>query len=229
MVDILAFGSHPDDLEFGCGGILARCAASGMTIVMADLTRGEKGTHGTVEEREQEAYAAAKLIGAQRVFLDFSDCEIVDSYEGRLEIVKLIREYSPRLVIAPHISGSQTHPDHLATGTMVRYACRYSRFKNVLPNIPIHRPQGVLHYFNTAVIPSDPDFLMDVSAYVEVWKKMMLSHETQHRGNNYTDSVLKKSAYFGALMSVEYAQGLVKVNPIVIDDINAIATSTREL
>src|ERR1700722_3553530 len=101
MVDILAFGAHPDDIEFGCGGILAKAVGRGHTVLFVDLTSGEKGSNGTPAIREKEAREAARLVGAERLFLGFVDCEIVDTYEGRLKLVQVLREYKPRLVLAP--------------------------------------------------------------------------------------------------------------------------------
>src|SRR5688572_843706 len=98
MTDILVFGVHPDDIEFSCGGILARMAAAGKSIVMVDLTSGEKSTNGSPEERRKEGEEAAKVINAKRIFLDFVDCEVFDTYEGRLKLVKVIREFRPKLV-----------------------------------------------------------------------------------------------------------------------------------
>ncbi|SCA64141.1 hypothetical protein SCG7086_CF_00050 [Chlamydiales bacterium SCGC AG-110-P3] len=105
MVDILAIGAHPDDIEFGCGGIIAHQAALGYSIVMVDLTLGQKGTNGTPEQRRQEGINAAEVIGAKRLFLDFEDCQVYDTYEGRLKIVEVIRTYKPRLVLAPYWKG----------------------------------------------------------------------------------------------------------------------------
>ena len=224
-IDILAFGAHPDDLEFGCGGILARAASEGKSIVMVDLTRGQKGTYGTPEKRQKEGDASSAVIKAIRVFLNFTDCEVFDTYEGRLELVKVIRKYKPKLVLAPYWKGEQTHPDHMACGVMARYACRYARFKNLLPELSIHWPEGILHYGNVM----QPDFLIDVSSHIENWKKMMAAHESQHTANNYSDWVLKRAACLGVGIRVEYAQGLTKGNPVAIADIMTIAKTSREI
>ena len=185
MVDILAIGAHPDDIEFACGAILAKMADQGKSIVMADLTLGEKGSCGTPETRRKESESAASVIGAKRVFLDFVDCEIVDSYKGRLKLVSLIREHQPRLVIAPMWKGEQNHPDHLACGLMARYACRYARFRNILPDTPTHWIEGILHCPPPA--NEVADILIDVSGYVDIWVKMMQCHKTQMQTFPYDD------------------------------------------
>lgn len=227
MVDILAFGAHPDDIEFGCGGILAKAAAQGYSIVFVDLTTGQKSTHGTPEIRQKEAHAAAKLIGASRIFLDFEDCEIFDTYEGRLKFVKVIREYKPRLVLAPEWKGEMTHPDHIACGSMARFACRYARFAKIFPELPIHRVEGILHYLSH--VGGMAEFLIDVSDHLEVWKQMMGSHASQLKTLPYNEIVLKNASQLGSLMSVQYAQGLISGNPIVVQDVMTISRGIREI
>lgn len=227
MIDILAIGAHPDDIEFSCGAILAKMADQGKTIVMADLTLGQKGSNGTADIRKKESEDAAAVIGAKRVFLDFVDCEIIDSCDGRLKLVSLIRKYCPKLVIAPMWKGEQNHPDHLACGLMARYACRYARFKNVLPEIPIHWVDGILHY----PPPGDHsvDFLVDVSTYVETWMKMIQCHTSQMETFPYDDWNKRVASKYGVMINAGFAQGLVKGNPIVVDDLMHIARGAREI
>jgi bacillithiol biosynthesis deacetylase BshB1 len=226
MIDILAIGAHPDDIEFACGGILAKMAHQGKKIVMADMTLGEKGTNGTPEIRKQESISASDMIGAKRVFLDFVDCEIIDTYEGRLRLVKLIREQKPKLVIAPLWKGEQNHPDHLATGKMARYACRYARFGKILPEYPVHRVEGILHY--PAPTFEGIDFIVDITEHAETWKKMMRCHASQMATFDYEDWNLRLASKLGMLIGKPYAQGLVKGNPIVLEDIMVVSKGSRE-
>lgn len=227
MSDILAFGAHPDDVEFACGGILAKLAAQKKKIVVVDLTSGDKGTNGNPEVRRKEGERAAKLIGAERIFLDFADCEIVDSYDARLKLVTVIRQYRPSLVLAPMWKGEQNHPDHLACGIMARYACRYARFAKILPQFPIHKTQGILHYLPPGSF--SPDFLVDISDHVDIWTKMMNSHESQMRTFNYTDWNLRIASRLGLMIGKPFAQGLVKGNPVEVDDLMSVAKGTQEL
>lgn len=227
MIDILAFGAHPDDLEFGCGGILVREAAAGRSITLVDLTLGDKGTYGTPEGRRQESLAAAKVIGAKRVFLEMADCEIFDSYANRLQIVEVIRREKPRLVLAPYWTGLGQHPDHTACGMLVRQACRYARFAKILPHLPIHRPNGILHYLPPDGVPAD--FLIDVSPHLEVWKAMMACHQSQLQGYDYIDWNLRRASFWGLMIDKGYAQPLVKGNPVEIHDLMDISQSAREL
>jgi len=227
MTDILAVGAHPDDIEFGCGGILAKMSSKGAKVVMVDLTHGDKGTHGGAITRSQEAENAAKLIKADRIQLNFADCEIIDNYESRLELVKVIREYAPKLVIGPMWQGENNHPDHIACGQMLRFACRYARFKKILPHLKIHRVEGILHYL--PLVHALPDFIIDISDHVETWVQMMQAHQSQLKTFDYVDWNLRSAAQLGMWIEKPYAQGLVKGNPIVIDDVMAIAKGIREL
>lgn len=227
MTDILAFGAHPDDIEFGCGAILAKMAAQGKKIVMVDLTLGDKSTNGTPEERRQEGIASAKLIGAERVYLDFKDCEIFDTYENRLKLVAVIRRYKPKLVLAPLWKGESNHPDHLACGAMARYACRYARFKKILPELPPHTVGGILHYLYP--FHAIADFLVDVSDQVTTWKQMLECHKSQMLTLSYSDWNVRIAHALGVAVEGQYAQGLVKGNPIIVDDVMELSNQIREI
>lgn len=227
MVDILAIGAHPDDIEFGIGGILARAHSEGRAIALCDLTLGEKGTNGTPDQRREESLAAADLLDAQRLFLSFRDCEIADTYEGRLELVRVIRHTKPKLILAPMWRGEGEHPDHIATGLLARAACRYARLAKILPDLPIHRPQGILHYPGRAC--DGCDFLIDISSHLDTWQAMIDCHASQAKTNPYHEWCLRAASRAGMLIGVDYAQGLVKGNPIAIDDPLTIARGTLEL
>lgn len=226
-VDIMAIGTHPDDVEFGCGGILCREAALGRSILIVDLTIGERATNGTPSERRLEAQAAAAIIGAKRICLDFIDCEVADNYENRIKLVDIIRRYRPRLVLAPSLNEFQQHPDHTATGKLVRAACRYARFAKILPDLPTHWVEGVLHFFGAVGEPLD--FLIDVSDYVPLWKSMMECHRSQMKTYDYIDRVIKTSHYLGTMIGCQYAQGLVTSNPVKVDSVLNISQGVREL
>jgi LmbE family N-acetylglucosaminyl deacetylase len=110
---------------------------------------------------------------------------------------------------------------------MARFACRYSGFKNILPEIPLHRPEGILHYPGPAA--EDLDFLFDVSDQLETWKKMMHCHASQLKTFDYVDWNLRRAAALGVMIQVPYAQALVAGNPILVDDLLSIGKSAREL
>ena len=82
-LDILAFGAHPDDVEMGCGGTIAKSTSNGKKVGIVDLTRGELGTNGTVEIREEEANVASKILGVSfRMNLELEDGFIFNNKDG---------------------------------------------------------------------------------------------------------------------------------------------------
>ncbi len=120
-VDVLIFGAHPDDVEWGAGGTILTLKATGTSFGVVDLTRGEMGSRGTSEERDKEAQDAASWMGARfRENLGLPDCGVIDSVENRKQIAGVIRRYRPKLVLAPY--WKDRHPDHAATGRLIRNA-----------------------------------------------------------------------------------------------------------
>src|SRR5690606_23509317 len=119
-VDLLAFGAHPDDVEIGAGGILAKHAQAGRRTVICDLTEAELSSNGTVEIRREEARRAGEILGlASRINLGFPDRGL----GGREQIeamARVIRRLRPRVVLAPY--PKDRHPDHVAAGRMVKEA-----------------------------------------------------------------------------------------------------------
>lgn len=225
MVDLLVFGAHPDDIELSCGGLLCKVVSEGKSVALCDLTIGEKGTAGNPEIRRAESMAAAELLGCPRTILNFPDCGVIDSYAGRLELVKVIRYYKPTLILAPRWSGEMTHPDHLGCGVMARYASRYARFVKILPELAIHRPSGILH---TPTSGEMPDFLIDISAYIDQWRALINCHASQVAALPYLDRAVTNAHNLGRMMGVNYAQGLTKGNPVVVNDLFAVARGTLE-
>ena len=121
-VDILAIGAHPDDVELGCGGTIAKLLAEGKTVAIVDLTQGELGTRGTNITRAQEAADAAKILGiSARENLKMKDGFLNNSEEYQMEIVKIIRKYQPEIILANAID--DRHPDHSKASKLVSDAC----------------------------------------------------------------------------------------------------------
>ena len=100
MIDILAFGIHPDDVELSCGGTLLKHVTAGYSVGIIDLTKGELGTRGNPELRLQEATAAAKILGITfRENIGLADCFFKNDRESQYKIIEKIREYQPKIVI----------------------------------------------------------------------------------------------------------------------------------
>ena len=121
-LDILAFGAHPDDVELGCSGTIAKEISLGKKVGIIDLTRGELGTRGSVEIRNQEATAAAKILGVSaRENLDMRDGFFVNDETHQLEIIKMLRKYKPEIVLCNAID--DRHIDHGKGSKLVSDAC----------------------------------------------------------------------------------------------------------
>jgi N-acetylglucosamine malate deacetylase 1 len=163
-LDVLAVGTHPDDVELGCGGTVALLAARGRRVGILHLTRGEAGTRGTLAERRAEAEAAARALGAAR--LDFLDCGDGGLRTGAAEedaLIALLRRLRPELVLGP--TPADRHPDHGRAHRLVAAACFYAglagRRVEGGRDEP-HRPAAVFSYMQHDPFP--PSFVVDVTA-----------------------------------------------------------------
>ena len=121
-IDVLAIGAHPDDVELGCGGTLAKLISEGKKVAILDLTQGELGTRGTNETRAIEAQNASTILGiSARENLKMKDGFLINSEEYQLKIVEMIRKYQPEIVLCNAID--DRHPDHAKTAKLVSDAC----------------------------------------------------------------------------------------------------------
>jgi LmbE family N-acetylglucosaminyl deacetylase len=224
MADILVFGAHPDDAEFGMGASMVKFVRSGASVTVCVLSRGEGGTFGTPEQREGEMRAAARKLGGEIEVLSFRDCQIFDSYESRIQIAQVVRAHRPRLVFAPyhthtgnHRDGG-AHPDHAATGIIVRSALRYARFAGLkdVKGEPWNADHLVYYMVPRARIPS---LLNDVSEYMDEWEGIARCHESQMsiRDGKILEFLRAIRAAYGGMMSVRYAEGFVTDDPIPFD------------
>ncbi|MBL7851221.1 MAG: bacillithiol biosynthesis deacetylase BshB1 [Cyclobacteriaceae bacterium] len=174
-LDILALAAHPDDAELGCGGTLIRHIKAGLKVGVVDLTRGELGTRGTPEQRDEEATAASRIMGlAVRANLGLPDGFFQDSREHQLKVVAAIREYRPEIVVANALY--DRHPDH-GKGADIAYS---SCFLAGLAKVTTHdasgksqepwRPKALYHYIQSQFI--QPDFVVDISGE---WEQKMMA------------------------------------------------------
>jgi bacillithiol biosynthesis deacetylase BshB1 len=174
-LDVLAIGAHPDDVELGCGGTLARLASEGRSVGILHLTRGERGTRGTAEGRQAEAEGASAALGA--VAMDFLDCGDGGLRAGPAEedslIVKL-REWRPDLVLAP--SPHDRHPDHTRAHQLVEAACFYAGLRNRGEGEPF-RPAAMFAYMQHDLF--EPSFIVDVTASWEAKLASLRAYRSQ--------------------------------------------------
>lgn len=225
---ILVVGAHPDDIEFGCGGLLVKESKAGNVIRMVCLTSGEAGSSGTSAERRQESKDAAKAIGATIEFPDFGgDCHVEPTVENKVRIARIIREFKPHVVLAPHTLENQ-HPDHRNAGIITRDACRFARYGGLkeLKGTAVH-VVGALYYYLVTGHNLHPDIIVDVSDVMGEWDRVMKMHKTQVRSRAYLDFVHSRARTFGLMGHSEYGLGLWTDDPVFIDCVCCLERTAR--
>jgi bacillithiol biosynthesis deacetylase BshB1 len=222
-IDLLVFGPHPDDLEIGLAGTIARETAGGRTVGLCDLTAGELGTNGTPEERRREALGAARVLGAAwRECLGWPDGGIAPTEEMVRSAVDLIRRHQPRTVAIPY--WHDRHPDHGAACRTLEVAAFKSGLAKIETGDAPWRPDWVCYYFiNDSAAPS---FVVDVSAFYDRKRAALDCYTSQFTptGPEAADTRLtaptfrqlieSRDAQFGALAGVTWAEGVVVRAPV---------------
>ncbi len=230
---LLAFGAHPDDLEFGAGGIIARETRAGRRVHFVVCSRGEAGTNGTPAIRTREAKAAAKILGATVEFPELDgDARLeLKAAHARL-LAGIIRRVRPGVVLAPTPEPNQ-HPDHWRLGQLVRDATRLSRYGGMaeLKARPAHAIGQLFFY---ALSPgSEPvggqPILIDISApgIVATWTQAMEAHASQLKTRNYVELQLARARVLGLDAGVAHAQALWPNDPLVFDSLAPLARGAR--
>ena len=220
-VDILAIGAHPDDVELGCGGTLAKLLAEEKKIAIVDLTQGELGSRGTNLTRAAEAAEASKILGiSSRENLKMRDGFLLNTEEFQMQIVQMIRKYQPEIVFANSID--DRHPDHAKAAKLVSDACFLSGLVKIETELDgivqeIWRPKQIFHYIQWKHIT--PDFVVDISEYMEKKIEACLAYKTQFYDPNSTEpmtpiatkdfleSLTYRAQDLGRLSGVAYAEG----------------------
>ncbi len=210
--DVLFFGAHPDDVEWGVGGIALLLRDRGISFAIVDLTNGEMGSRGTPEERKIEARSAADCLGAARETLNLPDCGLVDSPENRRLVAGAIRRHRPRIVVAP--LWEDRHPDHAAAGLIVQNSRLFCVLKTLEDPNPPHKPGAFLFYpihkFH------QPTFIADTSPVFERKLELLRIYRSQFGGNlkDYLFGLESRDRYYGSLIGVHHGEALVSDQPI---------------
>lgn len=222
-LDLLAFGPHPDDLEIGLGGTLAKHAALGHSVGLCDLTRGEMSSNGTPDERVKEAEAAGKILGAAwRENLALPDRGIGDAPDHVRRVVELIRRVRPRTIAVPY--WRDRHPDHESSAALLRSAVFNAKLSRFGAAGDPWQPEWVCHYFINDAGPAS--FVVDVSAHYEAKRQALAcyasqftrageSAETRLNSASFGQLIESRDAQFGALAGVRFAEGIVVNEPVV--------------
>lgn len=221
-LDILAIGAHPDDIELGAGGTLAKEIANGKKVGLIDLTRGELGTRGTAETRTTEAENARKILGAEiRINMDLADGFFVNDKENQMKLIMLIRKFQPEIVLCNAFD--DRHIDHPKGSDLASDACFLSGLRKVMTVNELGEEQGpwrpskVYHYMQWK--NSEPDFAVDITGFLDKKLDMVFAYETQFHqqdskepitpisSTNFKDSITYRAQDLGRLIGKEYAEG----------------------
>lgn len=231
--DILAFGAHPDDLEFGCGGVIARETQAGRRVHLVVCSRGEAGSNGTPIVRQAEAERAATLLGATLEFLDLDgDAHLEIKAVHAIKLAQLLRRLRPTILLAPSLVENQ-HPDHWRLGRLVRDAARLARYGGLaeLRPLPSHAVDQLLYY---AVTPeAEPHdispVLIDVSAgdVLRAWTAAMHAHASQQKTRDYAGLQLARANVNGARCGAAAAIPLFPNDPLVFETLASLHRAAR--
>lgn len=221
QVDILAFGAHPDDVELGCAGTLAKEISLGRKVGIIDLTEGELGTRGSVEIRYKESAKASEILGISvRENLKMRDGFFKNDEKHQMEVIKMIRKYRPKIVLCNAIE--DRHIDHGKGAKLVSDACFLSGLKRIETVLDgemqeAWRPNVVYHYIQWKDLK--PDFVVDITGFMDKKEQAIMAYDSQFYNpnindsvtpiatKNFLDSIKYRSQDLGRLIGTDYAEG----------------------
>jgi len=214
QIDILAVFAHPDDVELTVGGTLLKMKDLGYRTGALDVTRGEMGTRGTVEGRQEEAERAGKILKLDvRENLGLPDGHVFCDDDSRTKLVRVLRRLKPKVILTHQID--DPHPDHNHISQLVRESARLSsmkRYDEETGDQKIPVPNVAHNIFSRRVQPS---FVVDVSDFLEAKMDAIRAHssqfydpnssepETRLTSKTFLDELEARSRYFGSLIGVE--------------------------
>ncbi len=235
-VDILAIGSHPDDVELGCSGTIAKEISIGKRVGIIDLTRGELGTRGSAEIREKEANQAAEILKVSfRENLNFKDGFFKNDEEHQLKLIKVIRKYRPDFILCN--APDDRHIDHPKGAKLVLDACFLSGLEKIESTLEGNkqepwRPNNIYHYIQWKSLK--PDFIVDISNHFKTKIKSVKAFKSQfYDGNetvhntpistkNFLDSIEYRARDLGRLTNVDYGEGFIAARIPLVENISEL-------
>jgi LmbE family N-acetylglucosaminyl deacetylase len=230
---LLAFGAHPDDIELGCGGVIARETRAGRTAHFVVCSKGESATHGKPSQRKREAQKAAKALGASLEFLQLDgDARLENRVAHAIKLAAAIRRIKPAIVLAPSLVENQ-HPDHSRLGHLVLQATRLARYGGVkeLRRWPSHSIGQLFFYAITPdAEPRDIDpVLINVSQgpVITAWTAAMEAHASQTNSRDYVELQITRARLNGLRAGVGYAIALFPSDPPLLDSLEHLSRGAR--
>jgi N-acetylglucosamine malate deacetylase 1 len=244
--DILAIAAHRDDVEQTCGGTLLKMVQGGHRTAILDLTQGEMGTRGTVEDRAREAAEAARILKVSwRQALDIPDGRVENTFANRIKVASVIRELRPRVLILPYWQAR--HPDHAAASVLGYEAAflaglaklgRTNATADVPPDdlqalssFPPHRPYKIVYASLYADVR--PTFVVDISEQFETRFAALMAYHSQYQDQSAGSGLFPRRAeirerlaamagFYGLLAGVQYAEPFIQKEVGLVDDLLAV-------
>ena len=229
-IDILAFGSHPDDVELGAGGTLLKMKSKGCKTGIVNLTRGEMNSRATPETIAQEANKAAEILKVDiRETLDLGDCRIEDTYKNKITISEIIRKYRPEVVLAPYFI--DRHNDHAIGGSLVKSSNLYCRLKKLQSKFPPHGPKLFLFYLLQVKNSVSPTIVVDITEYYNEKIEAVKSYRSQFEKTaseqdiipigigDYLFHIESRDRFYGSLINVKYGEAFISEEPLNIKNL----------
>lgn len=232
-LDILAFGAHPDDVELGCGGTLAKAVAEGKQVGIVDLTQGEMATRGTPQTRTEESKAASEILGVNfRYNLNFEDAFIFNDKNHQLAVIEVLRKYRPAVVLCNAVK--DRHTDHAKASDLVSHACflsgltRIETFDGKGNKQTAFRPQHVFHYIQWEELV--PDFVINISGFLDQKMRAIKAYKTQFYNKNdegpqtpisslnFLDSVESRAKNLGRLIFKDSGEGFTSERLLAVEN-----------
>ena len=229
ITPLLAFGAHPDDIEFGCGGVIARETRAGRAAHFVVCSRGEASTHGTPAQRTLEAEKSAQILGATIEFIELDGDAHLELRVGHtIRLAEVIRRVRPGIVLAPTVVENQ-HPDHARLGQLVRDAARLARYGGMeeLRVLPPHTIEQLFFYAITpeAAPANISPLLIDISApeILSTWVSAMEVHTSQTNAINYVELQLTCARMHGLRGGIGHAIALFPSDPLVLESLGQLS------
>ncbi len=230
QADILAIAAHRDDVEQTCGGTLLKMAERGYRTAVLDLTQGEMGTRGTVEDRAREADEAARILKVGwRQALDIPDGRVENTYENRLKVAGVIRQLRPRVLILPYWQAR--HPDHATASPLGYEAAFLAGLAKLDLGAQPHRPFKILYASLYADVR--PTFVVDISAQFDTRFAALMAYRSQYedqasgsglfpRQAEIRERIATMAGFYGLLAGVRYAEPFVQKEVGLVEDLMAL-------